>query len=312
MIPNVVEIASSGFYLSKTRGFLSIKDSEGSLSNIDLDEIGVLVITSSRATLSTALMNTLANRGIVTLLCDNKHRPAAYIYPFGSHKEVTGRLFDQIETGKPLKKRLWQSIVIAKILHQAFVLECLRRDRARLLRRLASEVSSGDKENKEAQAARLYWTSIFGSDFRRIPGGGGLNRLLDYGYGVLRSAVLRAIAGSGLNPSLGLGHHSRRNPFCLADDLLEPFRPVVDFAVHRLNSNEFLGLNVSAKRYLGGLLMQPVETSSGMSPLGRAMSSLSQSLTRSFAQKERQLEIPTLPGSFPTDMQSLWDQMDFS
>jgi len=80
-----------------------------------------------------------------------------------------------------------------------------------------------------------------------------LNRLLDYGYGVLRSAVLRAIAGSGLNPSLG--HHSRRNPFCLADDLLEPFRPVVDFAVHRLNSNKFLGLNVSAKRYLGGLLM---------------------------------------------------------
>jgi len=111
---------------------------------------------------------------------------------------------------------------------------------------------------------------------------------------------------------LGLGHHSRRNPFCLADDLFEPFRPVVDFAVYRLNSNKFLELSVPVKKYLAGLLIQPVKTSSGKSPLGRAMSALSQSLARSFAQKERQLEIPALPSSFPADMQNLWDQTDFS
>ena len=131
------------------------------------------------------------------------------------------------------------------------------------MRKLASEISSGDKENREAQAARIYWQSLLGDNFRRIPRGAGLNRVLDFGYGILRSAMLRAIAGSGVNPSLGLAHISRRNPFCLADDLMEPYRPIVDIVAYRLNANGDLELGQKEKRTLSILPAIPLATSQG-------------------------------------------------
>ena len=312
MIPNVVEIASPGLYLSKSRGFLSIKDETGTQNKLPLDEIGVLVITSPKATLSTSLMNTLAERGIIAMLCDTKHRPSSYIYPFRPHEEVSGRLMDQIGAGKPLKKRLWQSLIIAKIVHQAFVLESLKKNQVVRMKKLAATVTSGDKENKEAQAARIYWQELMGTDFRRIPRGTGANNLLDFGYGIFRSAILRAIAGVGLNPSLGLNHISRRNPFCLADDLMEPFRPIVDYAVYQLVQKEKTNLVPPIKSYLAALLAQPVQTSHGKSPLGRAMNIVTQSLVRSFESQNQIMEIPMFPDSFSTDMQKLWDTTDFS
>lgn len=310
MRTSVVEIASPGLYLSKTRGFLAVKACDGGIQRLPLDEIGVLVITSPQATLSTALMNTLANRGIIAVLCDAKHRPVSYLYPYQPHEELTGRLLDQITVGKPLKKRLWQSVVKQKIVHQSTALALAGKHGVARLRKLASEVSSGDKENREAQAARIYWQSLLGDSFRRIPRGAGLNRVLDFGYGILRSAMLRAIAGSGVNPSLGLAHISRRNPFCLADDLMEPYRPIVDIVAYRLNANGDLELGQKEKRALSILPAIPLATSQGSTPLARGMAIMTQTLVKSYSEKNNLLEIPRFPETILQDIGCLWRELD--
>ena len=310
MRTSVVEIGSPGLYLSKSRGFLSIKSCDGGIQRLPLDEIGVLVITSPQATLSTALMNTLSDRGIVTVLCDSKHRPVSYLYPYQPHEELTGRLLDQITVGKPLKKRLWQSIVIRKIIHQSMVLTLADKKGAVRLRKLASEITSGDKENREAQAARVYWQSLLGKDFRRVPRGYGLNRILDFGYSILRCAMLRAIAGSGVNPSLGLAHTSRRNPFCLADDLMETYRPAVDIVAYRLSVNEDIELGPREKRALSVLPAIPLSTSQGFRPLNRGMLIMTQTLVKSYSEKKNLIEIPQFPETIFQDIDHLWQKMD--
>lgn len=282
------------------------------MNKLPLDSIGVLVITSHQATLSTALMNTLSERGIIAVLCDNKHRPISYLYPLKPHEELTGRLYEQIETGKPLKNRLWQGIVRAKISNQAWLLELNGRSEAKRLTKLASEVRSGDKENREAQAARIYWQALFGKEFRRLPRGEGLNQILDFSYGILRSAVLRAIAGSGLTPSLGLAHISRRNPFCLADDLMEPYRPLVDAMVYQVQKSEPIKLSTALKGYLAKILILPIKTTKGNSPLGRAVAEMVQSLTRCYASRKNELLIPSISENLYETVINLWRKTDIS
>ena len=313
MIPNVVEIGSPDLYLSKSRGFLSIRDGKGGVNKLPLDSIGVLVITSHQATLSTALMNALSERGIIAVLCNQKHRPVSYLYPLEPHSGLTGRLYDQIAAGKPLKKRLWQCVVRAKISNQAWLLETHGRVEAKNLYRLSSEVISGDRENREAQAARVYWQALFGKEFRRLPRGEGINQFLDYGYGILRSAVLRAIAGSGLTPALGLAHHNRRNPFCLADDAMEPYRPLVDAQVFQIHSSDRVkSLSTPVKGYLAKILTLPVKTVKGHSPLARALAEMTQSLARCYANQKNELLIPSIPGNINEDIARLWDETDIS
>ena len=310
MRTSVVEIASPGLYLSKSRGFLSIKSCDGGVERLPLDEIGVLVITSPQATLSTALMNTLSDRGIIAVLCDSKHRPVSYLYPYQPHEELTGRLLDQIIVSKPLKKRLWQSIIRQKIIHQSMILALADKRGVARLRKLASEISSGDKENREAQAAKVYWQSLLGKSFRRVPRGDGINRILDFGYGILRSAMLRAIAGSGVNPSLGLSHISRRNPFCLADDLMEPYRPTVDIVAYRLSENKDFELGPKEKRALSLLPAIPLSTSQGLKPLNRSMLIMTQTLVKSYSAKKNLMEIPQFPETIFQDIDYLWQKMD--
>ncbi|MCG8452927.1 MAG: type II CRISPR-associated endonuclease Cas1 [Spirochaetales bacterium] len=313
MLPSVVEIQSSGLYLSKTRGFLSIKSDEGETHQLALDEIGVLLLSSPKATLSTSLMNTLAERGIITVLCDQKHRPASYLYPFKPHEEITGRLLDQIQASLPLKKRIWQSVVRQKILHQGTLLENLQCNNARRLLKLATEVTSGDSQNREAQAARIYWSSLLGKDFRRKPRGEGLNNLLDFGYGILRAAILRAIAGAGINPSLGVSHISRSNPFCLADDLMESYRPLVDFIVFKIQSVQpHASLCPPVKAKLGLVLTLRLQTEKGESSASRSMSTLCQSLYHSYETGKNQIEIPQVNSTTFKDLESVCQKMDFS
>ena len=312
MIPSAVEIASPNLYLSKTRGFLIIKEEGGDLQRLPLDDIGVLLLTSPRATLSTSLMNALAERGIITMLCDVKQRPASYLCPYQPHGEMAARLREQIKASLPLKKRLWQSVVKAKISHQASILEILGRAHVNRLKKLSREVTSGDKENREAQAARVYWTSLMGKEFRRQSRSGGCNTILDFGYGILRAATLRAIAGSGLNPSLGVSHSSGRNPYCLADDLLEPFRPLVDYAAYRLNKVNEVELGAATKKLLGSLMTVKLATAAGASPTARSMSILCQSLVRSYETGRNELAIPLFPAGIAEHLEALWAEADFS
>ena len=192
-----------------------------------LEDIAWIVLDSPHTTLTSTLISACMDAGIVLIVTDATHTPSGMVLPFHRHFRQGGVGMMQADLGAPLKKRLWQTLVKAKILNQAEALATLGRHGDAPLREMARMVGSGDPDNVEARAAREYWSCIF-DEFRRDDGGDTRNMLLNYGYAVIRSGVARALVASGLLPALGVKHASVTNSFNLADDLVEPFRPFVD------------------------------------------------------------------------------------
>jgi len=201
---------------------------------VPLEEIAVVVVSHPQVTYSHAVLPGLAAAGAILVACDSKHMPAAMMLPLVTHSVQTERFAAQAKASVPTCKRLWQQFVKAKLEAQAQLLE-YRSGNDCGLRALAAEVRSGDPENVEARGARLYWRALFGDDFRRDREAEDLNRHLNYGYAVLRAIAARAVCAAGLHPSLGIHHHNRYDAFCLADDVMEPFRPLVDRVVVNLH-----------------------------------------------------------------------------
>ena len=198
----------------------------------------------------------------------------------------------QIEATRPLEKRLWKTVVAAKIKQQGAVLEAVGRP-AGGFRLLAREVRSGDPQNIEAQASRRYWPLLLGEDFRRDRALPGANALLNYGYTVLRAATARAIASAGLHPSLGIHHQG--NPLCLADDLMEPFRPMVDLMVFRLVGLGTSEVTPATKRTLAAIAAADMRTARGTTPLATCLERLAASLAGSFETGKPDLDLPIAP-----------------
>ncbi len=171
--------------------------------------------------------------GVPVLICDATHKPSGMMLPLASHFSQASVFAKQAKISLPLKKSLWKEIVRSKIKAQAEALDFLGL-KCPILEKLRQSVRSGDASNMEGQAARVYWGTLFGHKFTR-DSECGINHCLNYGYAILRAAVLRATCGAGLHPSLGLYHHSRTNPFCLADDLMEPYRPAIDVVTYQLS-----------------------------------------------------------------------------
>jgi CRISPR-associated protein Cas1 len=216
----------------------------------------VLILAHPRIALTQPVLARLAAAGGVVVVCDAKHMPAAMLLPLEAHFAQSERFAQQAAVSEPTRKRLWQSLVRAKVRAQARALEEVRGQDAGLLD-LVPKVRSGDPANVEAEASRRYWPALFGQAFRRTRHGPGPNALLNYGYAVLRAIVARAVCASGLHPSLGLHHHSRYDAFALVDDLMEPFRPIVDraVAVHCAAHGTSAPLDRGAKSALIGALM---------------------------------------------------------
>lgn len=201
---------------------------------IPFADIAVLVTSHPQISFTQAVLANLAAAGGMFIVSDEKHLPAAMLLPLSTHSTQTERFARQAAVSLPTRKRAWQQIAQAKIRAQGRLLkEITGHDGG--LGDMAVKVRSGDPDNLEAQAARLYWQALFGEDgFRRDPEGEGVNPHLNYGYAVLRAIVARALCAAGLHPSLGVHHHNRYDTFCLADDLMEPFRPLVDRVVAKL------------------------------------------------------------------------------
>jgi CRISPR-associated protein Cas1 len=196
-----------------------------------LEDLGLIELDGPQQTLTTALLQKLMAHNVAVLVCDAQHLPAGLLLPTIGHTLQQKHQQAQMSASKPLQKQLWQQTVTAKIRHQALALELLGREAA-TLHRLAKAVKSGDAENAEGLAAQYYWKEVFADrHFRREPTGDYPNSLLNYGYAVLRAITARAIVGAGLLPALGIFHRNQYNPYPLADDLMEPFRPVVDLLV---------------------------------------------------------------------------------
>lgn len=304
MIGRVVEIASDDRHLAVSRGFLTVSHDREEVARIPLDDIGVLLCHAHGLTYSNNLMVELAKRGATVVLCGPNHMPVAWLWPLDGHHVQSLRMRHQLEAGAPLRKRLWQVIVRAKIEQQRAVLERLGKPDG-AFDMLVRKVKSGDPENIEAQAARRYWPLLMGEDFRRDRDASGANAMLNYGYTVLRAGVARAVTAAGLHPSLGLHHSNRNNPMCLVDDLMEPFRPVVDYVVSRLQTTGATNVTPETKSMLAQVLAFDMATEQGTTPVSTCAERLAFSLAQSYEsgkpalilpQKLLPLEMPDIAG----------------
>jgi len=298
MIGGIVEIADSGRHVSIYRGFLKVSDQESELGRVPLGDITALILSGPQITLSKAVMVELAERKAVIVTSGRNWHPISMTLPFGVHFEAAGILNDQIKLSEPNRKRMWQQIVKCKIGNQACVLEKQVPDSPVVasLYTLQKRVKSGDPDNMEAQAARQYWPALLGAVFRRDRHAEDTNVYLNYGYTVLRAAAARAVCGSGLHPSLGLHHGNRVNAFALVDDVMEPFRPLVDQVAKQISENtQAMGPN--EKRQLAAVLQADMIMEHGVAPAMNCITRLAQSLVRSVSEGKAELALPTVrPG----------------
>jgi len=275
MVKRTIEISTEGMHVCvQDRQLLILphgkKKSECDARNrVPAEDVGFVVVDQRDTTYSQSALALMAGSGAVLVVCGDDHLPIGLLLPMAEHTEVVWRIDSQISAGRVVLKQMWAEIVEAKVRAQASLLT--RNSTARdEIDSLSRRVRSGDPDNIEAQAARYYWPAMLGEDFRRTPGkpdGGVANVFLDYGYALLRAAVARTLVGAGLIPAIGIKHSNRSNALCLADDLMEPLRPMVDRRVRSLMLQDRKTLDPSAKRGLLPLLSEAVRTSAGIGPL---------------------------------------------
>lgn len=285
----IVDIATDGLHLSAYRGFLIVRLDGQEQGRIALDDICAVIVHAHGVTWTTNLPVELARRGAIVALCAANHAPVALISPIDGHHAQAARMRAQWDAPRPLMKQLWRRIVVAKIAMQASLLAARGKFEANALSMMARRVRSGDADNLEAQAARRYWPALMGPDFRRDQNADGANALLNYGYTIMRSCIARSIIAAGLHPTIGLHHHNRLNGFALADDLVEPFRPLVDSLVRRMVDEGVDAVTSEAKLRLARLIGHDVRIGGNVSPVSVACQRLAQSLARSFEDRKQAL-----------------------
>ncbi|MEO0509452.1 MAG: type II CRISPR-associated endonuclease Cas1 [Verrucomicrobiota bacterium] len=227
-----IVIQSDGVFVRQHRGFLEIqlkRDSGQETRRFPFDSIEGVLVESKGVSLTKSAITALAEKGIPLIFTDRNHQPEAALVSFKGHHRASEMLNAQSDAKLPLKKNIWKLIIQAKIQNQHLVLNETHEDTT--LQHLAGRVRSGDSDNREGVAARLYWSRLFGSGFTRNPDSPDLNALLNFGYAIVRSAMAKEAAIHGLHPALGVHHRNARNAFRLIDDLMEPFRPAVDYVV---------------------------------------------------------------------------------
>lgn len=293
MIKRTIEISSGAARLSIHNRQLVIDRQGHEPATVAAEDLGLLLVDHPAVTFTHAVFTALAESGAAVVLCGANHMPSVMMMPLASNSIQTERFGAQIAAGAPLKKQLWRQIIAAKLSQQGAVLESVSGADGGL-RAMARRVRSGDEGNLEAQAAQRYWPKLLGPDFRRGRDGDPPNNLLNYGYGALRATVARALCAAGLLPTLGIHHRNRYNAFCLADDLMEPFRPFVDLRVVELfvRGEPPAQLGRNEKAQLLGLFNDRVRIADRVTPLSLAIHSTAASLARSFAERRAALALP--------------------
>lgn len=297
MIGRTVEIADDSRHLFVNRGFMVVKDTQGErkeLGQIPLDDIGAVIANAHGLSYTNNLLVALAERGAPFVLCGANHNAVGMLLPIDGNFEQAKRIEAQIAASQPTHKRLWAAVVKSKLEQQGAALMATGAPSAPLSA-LVNKVKSGDPENIEAQGARRYWGLLFGEDFRRDQNGGGLNAMLNYGYTVLRATTARAVIAAGLHPSIGLHHSNDQNAMRLVDDLMEPFRPMIDLKVWQLRRNQELTITPETKRALVRTLYDDMQTEAGATPVMVCTQKLATSLAQVYLGERDKLDLP-LPG----------------
>jgi len=263
-------------------------------ATIPIEDIGFVLIENQEAYVSIPALTKLIDNNVSVIFCNEKHMPTSMLLNLEGHHLQQSLFSAQISASEPLKKQLWQQTVKTKIKHQAQHLQLLKKP-FNVLNFHESKVLSGDTDNREGVAAAHYWKHIFDFDFKRDRHGDYPNLFLNYGYIILRAAVARAIAGSGLLSTLGIHHHNKYNAFCLSDDIMEPFRPLVDAkVVEIINTFPDKELTIEIKAELLKVLTQTVYFEDTKSPLMVALSTTTSSLQQCFKGEIRKINYPNL------------------
>lgn len=268
--------------------------SETRESTIPIEDIGFLVIDNNECFLSIPAMNLLTENNTAIIICNTNHLPNGMFLNLNSHHIQQEIFKNQIDASAPLKKQLWQQTIIEKITNQGILLEKITGQK-NSFEFLASKVLSGDTTNMEAVAASQYWKLFFDFSFKRERYGDYPNNFLNYGYAILRAATARALSGSGLLNTLGIHHKSKYNAFALADDIMEPFRPIVDEKVFEImQSFEEQELNTKIKSELLQILTRTVYFKEEKSPLMVALQKTASSLQQCYTGNRKKLKYPKL------------------
>ncbi|MFD1613535.1 type II CRISPR-associated endonuclease Cas1 [Gelatiniphilus marinus] len=263
-------------------------------STIPIEDIGFVIIDNPEVYISITTLNLLIENNCAVVICSKSHLPNGLFLNLNSHHIQQALFKHQINASTPLKKQLWQQTVIEKITNQGLLLEKITRNKNKF-DYLASKVLSGDTSNMEGVAANFYWKSFFKEDFKRERFGQYPNNFLNYGYAILRAATARALSGSGLLNTLGIHHKSKYNAFALADDIMEPFRPLVDEAVYTLMEHyDAQELNTEIKSVLLQILTRTVYFKDEKSPLMVALQKTASSLQQCFTGEIKKIKYPKL------------------
>lgn len=263
-----------------------------------IEDIGVVVLDNQRITITTGAMEALLANNCAIITCDQRSMPVGLMLPLSGNTTQSERFRDQIDASLPLKKQLWQQTIQAKISNQAAVLATCRKAEVGCLKAWAKDVRSGDPDNFEGRAAAYYWRYLFGlhiDGFTRDREGLPPNNALNYGYAILRAIVARALVSSGMLPTLGIHHHNRYNAYCLADDIMEPYRPYVDEYVFQLTQKHGLPSEDLSKTWKTELLLIPtldVVIGGRKSPLMVGVTQTTASLYKCFSGELRKVAYP--------------------
>jgi CRISPR-associated protein Cas1 len=297
MIGRIVEIADDRRHLFLSRGFMVVQDTEGQrkeLGQVPLDDIAAVIANAHGLSYTNNLLIALAERCAPFVLCAANHNAIGMLLPVEGNFQQAKRFDAQLAASQPTIKRLWAEIVKSKLQQQAAALQAANVPSIPLSA-LVKKVRSGDPDNFEAQGARRYWSLLFGDEFRRDQQSGGLNSMLNYGYTVLRATTARAVVAAGLHPTMGLHHSNQGNAMRLVDDLMEPFRPMIDLKVWQLYRQGESTITPETKRALVRTMYDDMQTNVGVTPVIVCAQKLATSLAQIFIGEKDKLDLP-LPG----------------
>ena len=268
------------------------------VKQVPIEDIGVVVLDNKQITITQGALSELLGNNVAVITCDEHRMPVGLMLPLAGNTTQSERFRHQIETSLPLKKQLWQQTIQAKIANQAAVLRQQRGLECGNMEAWVKQVKSGDSDNLEGRAAAFYWQNLFGDidGFHRDREGVAPNNLLNYGYAILRAVVARSLVGSGLLPTLGIHHHNRYNAYCLADDIMEPYRPFVDKLVTEIVDSgiDISKLTTEIKSKLLSIPVLDVLINDRRSPLMVAVATTTASLYKCYSGEMRKIAYPTM------------------
>lgn len=292
MIKKTLYFGNPAYLKTKTEQLIIEKQDDGEMKTVPIEDIGLVVLDHSQITITSGVIAKMLEKNVAIITCDGTHHPTGLMLNLDGHTLQSRQFAAQVESSLPMRKNMWQQTITAKIYNQATLLEQLKKENKYLLN-LAKDVKSGDAENHEAKAAGYYWRNLFPPSvaFRRDRFGMPPNNMLNYGYAILRAVVARSLVGSGLLPTLGIFHRNQYNAYCLADDIMEPYRPFVDKLVCTLTDpvEPLIDLTPDVKRQLLTIPAMDVFMDGQKSPLLVAVQRTTASVAKCFEGKAKNI-----------------------